>query len=442
MRVIRACHELGLEAVAVYSTADREGAWVRLADRAVCIGPPAGARQLSQPEQRDRRGRDDRLRRAAPGLRLPLGEPVVRAHVRGQRPDLHRPDRRVDGGARRQVARQGRDARRRDAARARLGGPARRASTRRGAWPARSAIRCCSRRPRAAAGAACGRSPSPPSSRPRTRRPPPRPGGVRRRRAVPREDRRRRPPRRGAGASATARAARSSSASASAACSAATRSCSRSRPRRSSATRRGRQLYDAALGAVRATQLPQRRHDRVPARRRPVVLLHGDEHAAPGRAPRQRGGHRHRPRARAAAARDGASRCRSRASPRRTATRSSSASTPRIRRAGSCRRPARCAASARRSAAACASTRTRYEGYTVPPNYDSLVAKLIVSDDDRHLRARARRAGARRVRGRGHRRRRCRSSARWSRASRLFRSGVYTTAYLEEAAGRLSSLSA
>jgi acetyl-CoA carboxylase, biotin carboxylase subunit len=41
VRVIRACHELGLEAVSVYSTADREGAWVRLADRAVCIGPPS-----------------------------------------------------------------------------------------------------------------------------------------------------------------------------------------------------------------------------------------------------------------------------------------------------------------------------------------------------------------------------------------------------------------
>ena len=41
VRVIRACHELGLEAVAVYSTADRDGSWLRLADRAVCIGPPA-----------------------------------------------------------------------------------------------------------------------------------------------------------------------------------------------------------------------------------------------------------------------------------------------------------------------------------------------------------------------------------------------------------------
>ena len=43
MRVIRALHELGVEAVAVYSTADRDALHVRLADRAVCIGPPAAA---------------------------------------------------------------------------------------------------------------------------------------------------------------------------------------------------------------------------------------------------------------------------------------------------------------------------------------------------------------------------------------------------------------
>ena len=40
VRVIRSLHELGVEAVAVYSTADREALHVRLADRAVCIGPP------------------------------------------------------------------------------------------------------------------------------------------------------------------------------------------------------------------------------------------------------------------------------------------------------------------------------------------------------------------------------------------------------------------
>ncbi len=43
VRVIRALHELGIEAVAVYSTADRDALHVELADRAVCIGPPAAA---------------------------------------------------------------------------------------------------------------------------------------------------------------------------------------------------------------------------------------------------------------------------------------------------------------------------------------------------------------------------------------------------------------
>jgi acetyl-CoA carboxylase biotin carboxylase subunit len=43
VRVIRTLHELGIEAVAVYSTADRDAMHVRLADRAVCIGPPAPA---------------------------------------------------------------------------------------------------------------------------------------------------------------------------------------------------------------------------------------------------------------------------------------------------------------------------------------------------------------------------------------------------------------
>ncbi|HEV8685813.1 MAG TPA: acetyl-CoA carboxylase biotin carboxylase subunit [Gaiellaceae bacterium] len=40
VRVIRALHELGIEAVAVYSTADADAMHVRFADRAVCIGPP------------------------------------------------------------------------------------------------------------------------------------------------------------------------------------------------------------------------------------------------------------------------------------------------------------------------------------------------------------------------------------------------------------------
>ncbi len=41
VRVIRACKELGIATVAVYSEADREAMHTRLADEAICIGPPA-----------------------------------------------------------------------------------------------------------------------------------------------------------------------------------------------------------------------------------------------------------------------------------------------------------------------------------------------------------------------------------------------------------------
>ena len=50
MRVIRALHELEIEAVAIYSTADRESMHVRLADRAVAVGPaPASQSYLNIP---------------------------------------------------------------------------------------------------------------------------------------------------------------------------------------------------------------------------------------------------------------------------------------------------------------------------------------------------------------------------------------------------------
>ncbi len=42
LRVIRACHELGIRTVAVYSEADRESLHVRFADDDLCIGPPPG----------------------------------------------------------------------------------------------------------------------------------------------------------------------------------------------------------------------------------------------------------------------------------------------------------------------------------------------------------------------------------------------------------------
>ena len=42
LRVIRACREMGIKSVAVHSTADADAMHVRMADESVCIGPPSG----------------------------------------------------------------------------------------------------------------------------------------------------------------------------------------------------------------------------------------------------------------------------------------------------------------------------------------------------------------------------------------------------------------
>ncbi len=120
--------------------------------------------------------------------------------------------------------------------------------------------------------------------------------GVRRRHRLRRALRRARPPRRGAGRRRPAR--------------------QRPGPRRArlldpasspegrrggarARHRRGRGRGDARRGAQgrRGDRVRRRRHRRVPLRRRArAVLLPGDEHPPPGRAPGHRGRHRHRPR--------------------------------------------------------------------------------------------------------------------------------------------------
>ena len=50
LRVVRACREMGIKSVAVHSTADADAMHVRMADEAICIGPPAsGQSYLSFP---------------------------------------------------------------------------------------------------------------------------------------------------------------------------------------------------------------------------------------------------------------------------------------------------------------------------------------------------------------------------------------------------------
>ncbi len=50
LRVIRACKDLGLRSVAIFSTADRDSLHVRFADESICIGPPQAAQSYLSPK--------------------------------------------------------------------------------------------------------------------------------------------------------------------------------------------------------------------------------------------------------------------------------------------------------------------------------------------------------------------------------------------------------
>ena len=94
LRIQRACRELGIKAVMVYSEADRDAKYVKLADEAVCIGPAPSAQSylnmpaiISAAEVTDAEAihpgygflsRERRLRRARRAERLPVHRPDAR----------------------------------------------------------------------------------------------------------------------------------------------------------------------------------------------------------------------------------------------------------------------------------------------------------------------------------------------------------------------------
>jgi len=51
LRIIRACRELGIKSVAVYSEADKDSLAVRFADEALCIGPPKSSESYLDPKR-------------------------------------------------------------------------------------------------------------------------------------------------------------------------------------------------------------------------------------------------------------------------------------------------------------------------------------------------------------------------------------------------------
>ncbi len=156
LRVLRACHALGIKTVAVHSTVDRNLKHVGMADESVCIGPAPAARKLSQHAGDHRRGRSHRRAGDPSGLRLPFRERRLRRARREIRLHLHRPDRRRDPPDGRQGRGDQGDEGSRRAVRAGLGRTARRRPVdERARSRATSAIRSSSRRPAAAADAAC-----------------------------------------------------------------------------------------------------------------------------------------------------------------------------------------------------------------------------------------------------------------------------------------------
>ena len=96
LRIIRACKELGVEVVAVYSQADRDAPYLELADQAICIGKAPERRQLPEhpPDHRRRRGR--RRPGDPPRLRLPEREPALRRGLPDLQVRVHRPAARGD----------------------------------------------------------------------------------------------------------------------------------------------------------------------------------------------------------------------------------------------------------------------------------------------------------------------------------------------------------
>ena len=146
-------------------------------------------------------------------------------------------------------------------------------------------------------------------------------------------------------------------------------------------------------GAARAARrLRRRRHRRVPGQRRRVRLPRG-ESAPPGGARHHRGAHR---RSISSSCRSGsraASSSPTAAARRARAARSRRASAPRIRRRSSCPRPAASRASIRRSGRGVRVDTGVAAGCDVPPDFDSLIAKVIATGETRD-EARARLAAA------------------------------------------------
>ena len=96
LRIQRACREMGIKSVVVYSEADRDAKYVKLADEAVCIGPaPSAQSYLNMPAIISTAEVTD-AEAIHPGYGFLSRERRLRRARRAERLHLHRPDAGVD----------------------------------------------------------------------------------------------------------------------------------------------------------------------------------------------------------------------------------------------------------------------------------------------------------------------------------------------------------
>ena len=276
----------GISTVAVHSTADAESLHVRFADEAICIGPPPSKQSYLNVRALLSAADDDRRRRHPPRLWLPVRERRVRRDGARMGMIVHRPapgDDPADGEQGRRARGDGE------------GGPAAPPRRPRASSPTPSEAERIAEEVgfpvilKAAAGGggrgmkicrdrSAGRAAVRDGAHRGARR-------VRRRRRCTSSATSSSPATSSCRWSRTSTATSSTSASASARSSAGTRSSSRRRRRRRSRPSSGARWARSPSGPCEKHRLQQRGHDRVPHGRERPLLLHGDEHPDPGRAP-------------------------------------------------------------------------------------------------------------------------------------------------------------